>query len=93
MKMKAFCLKVIHDYIKSGAIKIKYKGNTPIFDFEMFKTHHTKEYKETLRIYVGDGVTMIHCIPDVVGFNKDGNILAFNVKEILNEYKEINNYE
>ena len=89
MKMKAFCLQVIHDYIKSGAVKIVYKGEQPLFDFDMFKTHHTKQYKEMLRIYVGDGVTMIHCVTDVVGFKKDGNILTFNVKEVLKEYKEI----
>ena len=89
MKMKAFCLKVIHDYIKSGAVKIDYKCEQPLFNFDMFKTHHTKYYKEMLRIYVGDGITMIHCVPDVVGFKKDGNILTFNVKEILKGYKEI----
>ena len=26
MKMKAFCVKVIHDFIKSGVVKIIYKG-------------------------------------------------------------------
>ena len=89
MKMKAFCLQVIHDYIRTGAVKIVYKGEQPLFDFDMFKTHHTKQYKEMLKIYVGDGVTMIHSVPDVVGFKKDGNILTFNVKEILKEYKEV----
>ena len=39
MKMKAFCLKVIHDFIKSGAVKIIYKGNAPLFDFDLFKTN------------------------------------------------------
>ena len=89
MKMKAFCLQVIHDYIRIGAVKIVYKGEQPLFDFDMFKTKHTKQYKEMLRVYVGDGITMFHFVPDVVGFNKDGNILTFNVKEILKEYKDI----
>ena len=89
MKMKAFCLQVIHDYIRTGAVKIVYKGKQPVFDFDMFKTKHTKQYKEMLKVYVGDGITMTHFVPDVVGFNKDGNILTFNVKEILKEYKDI----
>ena len=89
MKMKAFCLQVIHDYIRTGAVKIVYKGEQPLFDFDMFKTHHTKQYKEMLRIYVGDGITMMQFVPDVVGSEKDGNILTFNVKEILKDYKEV----
>ena len=91
MKMKAFCLQVIHDYIRTGAVKIVYKGDQPVFDFDMFKTRQLKQYKEMLRIYIGNGVTMMHFVPDVVSFKKDGNILTFNVKEILKEYKEINN--
>ena len=89
MKMKAFCLQVIHDYIRTGAVKIVYKGAQPVFDFDMFKTRQLKQYKEMLRIYIGNGVTMMHFVPDVVSFKKDGNILTFNVKEILKEYKEI----
>lgn len=89
MKMKAFCLQVIHDYIRTGAVKIVYKGDQPVFDFDMFKTRQIKQYKEMLRIYIGNGVTMMHFVPDVVSFKKDGNILTFNVKEILKEYKEI----
>ena len=88
MKMKAFCLQVIHDYIRTGAVKIVYKGDQPVFDFDMFKTRQLKQYKEMLRIYIGNGVTMMHFVPDVVSFKKDGNILTFNVKEILKEYKE-----
>lgn len=91
MKMKAFCLQVIHDYIRTGAVKIVYKGDQPVFDFDMFKTRYVKQYKEMLRVYVGNGITMMHFTPDVVSFKKDGNILTFNVKEILKEYKEISN--
>lgn len=91
MKMKAFCLQVIHDYIRTGAVKITYKGDQPLFDFDMFKTRYIKQYKEMLRIYIGNGITMMHFAPDVVSFKKDGNILTFNVKEILKEYKEISN--
>ena len=50
MKMKAFCLQVIHDYIRTGAVKITYKGDQPLFDFNMFKTRYVKQYKEMLRI-------------------------------------------
>ena len=89
MKMKRFCLQVIHDYIKSGAVKVTYKGKQPLFDFDMFKTSALKFRCEMLQVYVGDGITMCHCIEDVVSFEKDGNILTFNVKEILKEYKEI----
>ena len=55
----------------------------------MFKTSALKFRCEMLQVYVGDGITMYHCVEDVVGFEKDGNILTFNVKEILKEYKEI----
>lgn len=89
MKMKTFCLQVIHDYIRTGAVKIIYKGEQPLFDFDMFKTKSLKYNCEMLQVYLGNGVTMVHCVPDVVSFNKDGNILTFNVKEILKEYKEV----
>ena len=88
MKMKAFCLKVIHDYIKSGAVKIFYKGEQPLFNFDLFKTEYTKYWKEGVRLYVGNGITLYHIVPDVVSFEKDGNILTFNVKETLKECKE-----
>lgn len=88
MKMKAFCIKVIHDFIESGAVKITYKGNTPLFDFDLFKTKHVKYWGEGVSLYIGDGITLYHVVPDVVSFKKDGNILTFNVKEILKEYKE-----
>ena len=78
-----------YDHLQSIIQFVTYKGKQPLFDFDMFKTSALKFRCEMLQVYVGDGITMYHCVEDVVSFEKDGNILTFNVKEILKEYKEI----
>lgn len=92
MKMKQYCLNVIHDFIKRDLVKIQYKGKQPLFDFKNLQPSFYSSYEFVdVKIYVGNGIEMVALIPDVVSFNKDGNLLTFNIKEILKEYKEKQN--
>lgn len=59
------------------------RGNV-FFDFSNLITKVAPLGDKTfLRLYIGDGVTMQSAIRDVIQFNKDGNLLTYNVKEII----------
>ena len=82
MKMKRYCEEVIKDFIKRDIIKLYEKGNHVLFNMNVFRpSFKHKSYKEHIKMYVGNGIMMYHLVPDVVSFEKDGNILTFNAKE------------
>ena len=90
MKFKKYCEEVVHEFIRRGVIKIEYKNNQPIFNFDLLRTPRISYYNEPFQMSVGDGAFMVYLgVKDVVSFNKDGNIITFNVKDILKSYKEI----
>lgn len=82
MKMKRYCEEVIKDFIKRDIIKLYEKGSHTLFDMNTFRpSFKQKLYKEHIKTYVGNGIMMYHLVPDVVSFEKDGNILTFKAKE------------
>lgn len=90
MKFKRYCEEVVHEFIRRGVIKIEYKNNQPIFNLDLLRTPRVSYRNEPFQMSVGDNAFMIYLgVQDVVSFNKDGNIISFNVKEILKSYKEI----
>lgn len=89
MRMKQYCFCVVHEYIRTGMIKINYRGNQPLFDFSMFHTKFHPRIGRDIRIDIGNGITMQSAIRDVIQFKKDGNLLTFNINEILAEYHEV----
>ena len=83
--MKRYCLEALRDFIKRKIVKLKYdkRGNV-CFDFSNLITIVAPLGDKTFfRLYIGDGVTMQSAIRDVIQFNKDGNLLTYNVKEII----------
>lgn len=85
MKMKRYCLEALRDFIKRKIVKLDYdkRGNV-FFDFSNLITKVAPLGDKTFfRLYIGDGVTMQSAIRDVIQFNKDGNLLTYNVKEII----------
>ena len=82
MKMKRYCEEVIKDFIKREIIKLYEKGNHILFNMNVFRpSFKHKSCKEHIKMYVGNGIMMYHLVPDVVSFEKDGNILTFKAKE------------
>ncbi|MEG1299358.1 MAG: hypothetical protein RSC93_01450 [Erysipelotrichaceae bacterium] len=85
MKMKRYCLDALRDFIQRKIVKLGYdkRGNV-CFDFTNLITKVAPLGDKTFfRLYIGDGVTMQSAIRDVIQFNKDGNLLTYNVKEII----------
>ena len=91
--MKAYCLKVVHDFIQRGIIEIKYIGKDdyqPVFYYNNLLPSFYSIYEGNLcKMYIGDGIMMYGIgRRDVISFEKDGNVLSFNIEEVLKEYKE-----
>lgn len=90
MKFKRYCEEVVHEFIRRGVIKIEYKNNQPIFNFDLLRTQRISYRNEPFQMSVGDNAFMTYLgVEDVVSFTKDGNIITFNVKDILKAYKEV----
>lgn len=88
MRMKQYCLEVLNDFIKREIIKITKRNTTLLFDFSNLRTSFSKGiYNYPVRLSIGNNIDMLHMVPDVVSFVKDGNIITFNVKEIIDLLK------
>lgn len=82
MKMKRYCIEVMRDFLRRGVIKTFEKNGAVLFDMSSFRPSFKHGlYKEVVRLYVGNGITMFHLVQDAVSFSKDGNILSFNAKD------------
>lgn len=90
MKFKRYCQEVVHEFIRRGVIKIECKNNQPVFNFDLLRTPRISYYNEPFQMSVGGNAFMVYLgVNDVVSFNKDGNIITFNVKDILKSYTEV----
>lgn len=91
MRMKQYCLEALNDFIARDVIKITYRGNTPVFDFDNLRVSTRRSvyniFNYPIRLSIGKNIEMLHMVPDVVSFVKDGNIITFNVKEIIDLLK------
>lgn len=89
MKMKRYCEVVLKDFIKRGIVKVYRKGSYTLFDMKMLRPSSSVNfYKEFVKIYVGQRVTMYSLCEDVVTFQKDGNCISFNAKEFTEYLQE-----
>lgn len=83
--MKRYCNDALRDFIKRKIVKFKHdeRGNV-FFDFSSLIVHNASLGDKTFfRLYIGDGCTMQSAIKDVIQFNKDGNLLTYNVKDVI----------
>lgn len=88
MKMKKYCLQVLHDFIKRDLITVIYRGETALFSYKNLQPSCYGYYEcFGVKMYVGNGITMFGMDKyDVISFEKNGNILCFNIKDVLKEY-------
>lgn len=84
MKMRRYCFNVLIDLMSRNLIEIKFIGKQPVFCFDALKPSFCKERK--FNMYVGQNTTLKYFgVRDVVSFVRDGNIITFNSKEIVEE--------
>lgn len=87
--MKRYCEEVVKDFIQRGVIKVYQQGSYTLFDMSLLRpSKKINFYKEPVKLYVGQGITMYSLCKDVVTFEKDGNYLSFNAhkfKECLEQ--------
>lgn len=78
MKFKMYSLKSLEAMYYTGMIAFNERN---FFDFSKLRNPLQSSFDKTFILYLGNGVTLKHIVPDVVLFAKDGNHFVINVKD------------
>lgn len=81
MKFKMFCMKSLEAMFYKEMIAFSDKS---FFDFSKLRNPLQSTFDKTFILYLGNGVTLKHIVPDVVLFDKDANHFVINVKDFKN---------
>lgn len=78
MKFKMYSLKSLEAMYYTGMIAFNERN---FFDFSKLRNPLQSSFDKTFILYLGNGVTLKHIVPDVVLFAKDGNHFVINAND------------